>query len=105
MKSNEQLKPIETEREPLEVRAAATTTLTSSDAEKMFSKRTAILRTLENTVSPLMHQAIKIKLTHEKEDLDALIKTAEEAEAALAKRRGVLDSRFFKKKSMPTGSH
>lgn len=71
------------------------------DVEAMFKERTVMLRSVEKHLSPLMHKALEIKLAHEKEDLDELIATEAKAEAERAKRKGVLDARFFKKKSLP----
>jgi hypothetical protein len=71
------------------------------DAETMFKERTTMLRSVEKRLSPLMLKALEIKLAHEKEDLDKLIATEAKAEAERAKRRGVLDARFFKKKTLP----
>jgi hypothetical protein len=64
-----------------------------------------MLESIESRLSPLMLKALEIKLAHEKEDLDGLIKTAAAAEAERAKKQGVLDSRFFRKRSHPANTH
>lgn len=101
MNKNEQRIPRETERKVSSVRTDMPKRINPADAETMLSVRTNMLCSIEGRVSPLMRKALEIKIAHEKEDLDELIKTVADAEAERAKRKGVLDCRFFRKRSLP----
>jgi hypothetical protein len=97
----EQLQPKETEETKREAREpAAVVSITPERAESTYAERISMLESIEKIITPLMKQAIVIKLEREKEDMDALAANAAKLEAERVRRQGVLDSRFFRKRTL-----
>ena len=70
------------------------------DGQALFQARTRMLSSIEDYLSPLLKRALEIKLTNERDEFDQILESEVEAEKERTRRRGVLDSQFFRKKRL-----
>jgi hypothetical protein len=103
MNQTERIQPKET-LTPKEI-SGDTQRPTKDDASLSgLSERVEMLSVLEPKLSPIMREALRIKLGHEQREMEEVAERKDEAERADARKQGALDAQFFRRRRLSEGS-
>lgn len=73
----------------------------SAEADALFDGPQAMLEEVRGVLSPLMREALSIKLAREREELERILLEESREEAERQRRQGVLDRQYFRKRPLP----